>query len=81
MRETRGAVALLTMVLLGGVLVGLTGVSAGTATDVVSDDVLVAHAEPEQSAPHDECVERGGKNCRPNWFQPVDRVGEPPWIL
>lgn len=81
MRETTGAVALLTVVLLGGVLVGLTGVGAGTASDVVSDDAPVTYAEPAQSAPHDECVERGGKDCRPSWFQPVDRVGEPPWIL
>ncbi|WP_440008404.1 hypothetical protein [Halomicrococcus sp. SG-WS-1] len=81
MRETSGVVALLTVVLLGGVLVGLTGVGAGTPTDAVSDDSAVVNAEPVQSAPHDECVERGGKDCRPSWFQPVDRVGEPPWIL
>ncbi|WP_433629927.1 hypothetical protein [Halomicrococcus sp. NG-SE-24] len=81
MRPTNEAALALTVVLLGGVLVGLTGVGAGTPTDAIPDDSAVVNAEPAQSAPHDECVERGGKDCRPNWFQSVDRVGEPPWIL
>lgn len=69
-------------------LLALAGTTTGAASDTVTVSDFDTEAMDERDATgvqadplDDECVQNGGEDCRPVWFEPRDEVGEPPWIL
>lgn len=80
MKATTGFVVLLSVVVFAGVLVGYLGADAEAVGDFAVDKGAMGITVLAQPAPpmtsHGDCIEKGGKNCRPSWFQVIDQMGE-----